>query len=77
MELYLCPTCENSDYKYICQLHKGMTRQEKCDDFVYRGLATWIFHEDCPCCKDSGMVYQDKFGAACAISGCKFRQDYV
>ena len=74
--LYLCPVCFNADFKGICKLHKNKSKQEQCEDFVYQGLAHWMFHEECPCCDGPGMVYQDKFGAACAISGCEFRQDY-
>lgn len=70
MKLYLCPVCEKS-----CKQNR-----ETCQEFEY-GKAKWIFDQDCPeCLKDnprfSGMPLQDKFGACCAITNCKFEQEY-
>ena len=77
MKLYLCPVCSHANHEGCYKRHEVTEAQEKCQEFKYKGSAEFIFYEDCPCCEDSGMPYQDKFGAACSLSGCEFRQDYL
>jgi hypothetical protein len=68
MKLYLCRVCD-SDGCYE-------EPQEVCDDFKYNGQAIWLFDEDCPNCENGGMIFQDAFGAACAIDECTFKMNY-
>lgn len=71
MKLYLCPVCEKS-----CKQER-----ETCDDFKFNGSknAEWIFDQDCPECSENnqmGMLFQDKYGALCAVTNCRFEQEY-
>lgn len=75
IKLFLCPVCKHSSHEY-CHVKQVGEAQEQCDEFEWNGQAEWVFYSNCPKCLDGGMLYQDKFGAACAITSCKFTQDY-
>jgi len=75
IKLVLCPVCMHAT-SGTCNVKTVSEYQEKCNLFVYKGAAEWIFYSECPKCEGGGMLFQDKFGAVCAISGCEFTQDY-
>lgn len=68
MILYLCPACKKS-----CKQNR-----ETCEEFEC-GQAGWIFDQNCPECSENDqmeMLIQDEFGVCCAVTDCKFKQEY-
>ena len=77
IDLYLCPVCEHANHDACSERSEITEAQKECAKFSFKGTAEFIFYADCPgCLNGGGMLYQDKFGAACAVNGCTFRQDY-